>query len=180
MLNNKFVFEKLVEKFGETIIGYEENFDTIAIHADKEFNLKILQFLYDEEDLGFRFMTDLTAIHYPNNKGEELVVTYLLYNMKENFHVRLKFSLNIEEPNIYTASQIHPTANWLERECYDFYGVNFIGHPNLIRIMNVDEMDYFPQRKEFPLEDQTRTDKDDEMFGRGGNFNYGGFTVKEN
>ena len=59
-------------------------------------------------------------------------------------------------------------ANWMERETYDFYGVNFVGHPNLKRILNVDEMDYFPMRKEYPLEDQTRSDKDDEMFGRGG------------
>lgn len=177
MLNNKFVFDKLVEKFGDDIYGFEENFELISIYANKEFNLKILQYLYDQEDLGFKFMTDLTAIHYPNNVGEELVVTYLLYNMPKNFHIRLKFALNINEPNIYTASNIHPTANWLERECYDFYGVNFVGHPNLIRVMNVDEMDYFPMRKEFPLEDQTRTDKDDEMFGRGGNFNYGNMTI---
>ena len=177
MLDNKFVFEKLVEKFGEGIIGYEESFDLICIHAEKELNLKILQFLYDEENLGFKFMTDLTAIHYPNNVGEELVVTYLLYNMPKNFHIRLKFALDINKPDIYTASALHPTANWLERECYDFYGVNFVGHPNLIRVMNVDEMDYFPMRKEFPLEDQTRSDKDDEMFGRGGHFNFGNFTV---
>lgn len=177
MLDNKYVFDKLVAKFKETIIGYEESFGLITIHADKEFNLKILQFLYEEEDLAFRFMTDLTAIHYPNQKGEELVVTYLMYNMPKNFHIRLKFALDINRPDIYTASKLHPTANWLERECYDFFGVNFIGHPNLIRVMNVDEMDYFPMRKEFPLEDQTRKDKDDEMFGRGGNFNYGNFTV---
>ena len=177
MLNSKFVLDKLIEKFGESVFGYEEQFDQMAIFADKELNLKILQYLYDDEELGFRFMTDLTAIHYPDNKGEELVVTYLLYNMPKNFHIRLKFALDINEPNIYTASQLHPTANWLERECYDFYGVNFVGHPNLIRVMNVDEMDYFPMRKEFPLEDQTRTDKDDEMFGRGGHFNYGNFSV---
>ena len=48
-----------------------------------------------------------------------------------------------------------------------YFGINFVGHPNLKRILNVDEMDYFPMRKEFPLEDQTRIDKDDEMFGRG-------------
>lgn len=177
MLNSKFVLDKLIEKFGESVFGYEEQFDMMAIYADKELNLKILQFLYDEEDLAFRFMTDLTAIHYPNNKGEELVVTYLLYNMPKNFHIRLKFTLDINKPDIYTASQLHPTANWLERECYDFYGVNFVGHPNLIRVMNVDEMDYFPMRKEFPLEDQTRKDKDDEMFGRGGHFNFGKFSV---
>lgn len=177
MLNSKFVLDKLIEKFGESVFGYEEQFDLMAIYADKEFNLKILQFLYDEEDLAFRFLTDLTAIHYPNNKGEELVVTYLLYNMPKNFHIRLKFALDINKPDIYTASKLHPTANWLERECYDFYGVNFVGHPNLIRVMNVDEMDYFPMRKEFPLEDQTRADKDDEMFGRGGHFNFGKFSV---
>lgn len=177
MLDNQFVFKKLHEKFGEAIFGYEENFDLLAVYADNDFNLKILQFLYDEEDLAFRFMTDLTAIHYPKNKGEELVVTYLLYNMPKNFHVRLKFALDIKKPNIYTATSLHPTANWLERECYDFFGVNFIGHPNLIRIMNVDEMDYFPLRKEFPLEDQTRKDKDDDMFGRGGNFNLGKMNI---
>ena len=65
------------------------------------------------------------------------------------------------------------SANWMERETYDFYGVNFVGHPNLIRILNVDEMTYFPMRKEFPLEDQSRIDKDDEMFGRGGSTGFG-------
>ncbi len=56
----------------------------------------------------------------------------------------------------------------MERETYDFYGVNFVGHPNLKRILNVEEMEYFPLRKEYPLEDQKRIDKDDEMFGREG------------
>lgn len=178
MLDNKFVFQKLHQKFGESIIGYEENFDLMAVYADKNENLKILQYLYDDEELGFKFMTDLTAIHYPNNIGEELIVTYLLYNMRQNFHVRLKFALDIRKPDIFTASQLHPTANWQERECYDFFGVNFVGHPNLIRIMNVDEMDYFPLRKEFPLEDQTRRDKDDDMFGRNAErFNMGKLNI---
>ena len=54
----------------------------------------------------------------------------------------------------------------MERETYDFYGINFLGHPNLTRILNADEMDYHPMRKEYPMEDPTRMDKDDEMFGR--------------
>jgi NADH-quinone oxidoreductase subunit C len=73
----------------------------------------------------------------------------------------------VEKPDVFTASKLFESANWMERETYDFFGVNFIGHANLKRILNVDEMDYFPLRKEFPLEDQTRIDKDDEMFGRG-------------
>lgn len=177
MLDNKFVFEKLHQKFGDDIIGYEENFGLLVVYANREMNLKIIQYMYDEQELGFKFMTDLTAIHYPEHKGEELIITYLLYNMSKNFHVRLKFALDIKQPDIYTASALFPTANWLERECYDFFGVNFVGHPNLIRVMNVDEMDYFPLRKEFPLEDQTRKDKDDDMFGRGGHFNMGNLTI---
>ena len=55
--------------------------------------------------------------------------------------------------------------NWIWFSSF-FFGVNFVGHPDLRRVLNVDEMDYFPLRKEFPLEDQTRVDKDDEMFGR--------------
>ena len=63
-------------------------------------------------------------------------------------------------------SNVFPAANWMERETYDFFGVIFEGHPNLIRILNVEEMIMFPLRKEFPLEDQVREDKNDSMFGR--------------
>ena len=82
--------------------------------------------------------------------------------------MRLKVYVPIERPDVFTASKLFSAANWMERETYDFFGVNFIGHPNLTRILNVDEMDYFPMRKEYPMEDPTRRDKDDEMFGRGG------------
>ena len=84
-----------------------------------------------------------------------------------NDRLRYKVFTSIENTDVYTASKLFSAANWMERETYDFFGINFVGHPNLIRILNVDEMDYFPMRKEFPLEDQTRIDKDDEMFGRG-------------
>ena len=57
----------------------------------------------------------------------------------------------------------------MEREAYDFYGFRFKGHPNLKRILNVEDMDYFPMRKEYPVEDASRTDKNDGMFGRLGN-----------
>jgi NADH-quinone oxidoreductase subunit C len=80
--------------------------------------------------------------------------------------VRVKTFFDINKPEIPTATDIWAGANWMERETYDFYGVKFKGHPNLKRILNVDEMDIFPLRKEYPLEDQTRDDKSDKMFGR--------------
>lgn len=165
-MTNDFIIEKLKAEFGDEIFKYEELYDILTFHSDKELNLKILTFLKEHPELNFSYLNDLTAIHYPDNPGKELVVTYLLQNMMAGKRIRLKVSTDIKKPDVYTASALFATANWLEREAYDFFGVNFVGHPNLIRIMNVDEMDYFPLRKEFPLEDQTRIDKDDEMFGR--------------
>jgi NADH-quinone oxidoreductase subunit C len=145
----------------------------LTFESPKELNLKVLNFLYDDEELKFRFMTDLTAAHFPNDKGRELAVVYHLHNLADNIRIRFKVFTGIDKTDVYTATGLFSAANWMERETYDFYGINFVGHPNLKRILNVDEMDYFPMRKEFPLEDSTRIDKDDEMFGRGGTLGFG-------
>jgi NADH-quinone oxidoreductase subunit C len=165
-LSNDTIKQQLAEKFGEQLTNFEEPYGLLSFEAPKEMNLKVLQFLYDEPSLQFQFLTDLCAVHYPAGKGRELAVVYHLHNLKENVRIRFKVFTDISSPDIYTATNLFSAANWMERETYDFFGVNFIGHPNLKRILNVDEMDYFPMRKEFPLEDQGRVDKDDAMFGR--------------
>ncbi|QEC40734.1 NADH-quinone oxidoreductase subunit C [Pseudobacter ginsenosidimutans] len=167
MLNNDYIKQRLTEKFGEQVTNFEEPFGMLTFEAPKEINLKVLQFLYDDEGLQFRFLTDLQAVHYPDNTGRELAVVYHLHNLQANVRIRFKVYTNISSPDVFSATALYAAANWMERETYDFFGVNFVGHPNLKRILNVDEMDYFPMRKEFPLEDQTRIDKDDDMFGRG-------------
>ncbi len=172
-LTNDIVREKLKEKFGEQITDFTEPYGMLTFSVPKEINLKVLNFLYDSNDLKFRFLTDICAVHYPNNTGKELAVVYHLHNLEDNVRIRFKVFTESNQPDVYTATGLFSAANWMERETYDFYGVNFVGHPNLKRILNVDEMDYFPLRKEYPLEDQTRTDKDDEMFGRGGRTGFG-------
>ncbi len=169
-LSNEIIKDKLTEKFGDQLINWEEPYGMLTFTAPKELNLKILQFLFDDNELRFRFLTDLAAIHYPHRKGEELAVVYHLHNLVDNVRIRFKVFTDINKPDVFSATALYAAANWMERETYDFYGVNFIGHPNLIRVQNVEEMEYFPQRKEYPLEDQSRIDKDDEMFGRGGPF----------
>jgi NADH-quinone oxidoreductase subunit C len=166
-LTNDRIKERLVEKFGEQVSAFSEPYGMLTFEAPKELNLKVLNFLYDDDELKFRFLTDLQAVHYPDNKGRELAVVYHLHNLVDNVRIRFKVFSDINIPDVYTATGLFSGANWMERETYDFFGVNFVGHPNMKRILNVDEMDYFPMRKEFPLEDQTRVDKDDEMFGRG-------------
>lgn len=166
MLTNEIVKNKLIEKFGEQVSNFSEPYGMLTFDASNDINLKLLTFLHDDPELEFTFLNDLTAVHYPDHKGKELAVVYLLQNIKASLRIRCKVYASIEKPDVYTATGVYSTANWLEREAYDFFGVNFVGHPNLIRIMNVDEMDYHPLRKEYPAEDQTRIDKDDAMFGR--------------
>jgi len=166
MLTNERIKQRLTEKFGDQVTAFSEPYGMLTFEAPKEMNLKVLNYLYDDEELKFRFLTDLQAVHYPDEKGRELAVVYHLHNLADNLRIRFKVFTDINMPDVYTATGLFSSANWMERETYDFFGVNFVGHPNLKRILNVDEMDYFPMRKEFPLEDQTRIDKDDEMFGR--------------
>lgn len=163
-LSNDTIKEKLSEKLGEAIGNFEEPYGMLSFEIKSDQNLKVLNLLHDE--MGFTFLTDITAVHFPDRKGEELSVVYHLHNLVENVRIRFRLFVPSAKPDVYTATGVFSSANWMERETYDFFGINFVGHPNLKRILNVDEMDYFPLRKEFPLEDQTRIDKDDEMFGR--------------
>ncbi len=166
-LTYEIIEQMLKEKFSDQVNGFVISYGMLEFEAPKEMNLKVLNFLYDDPALQFQFLTDLTGVHYPDQPGRELAVVYHLHNLKENVRLRFKVFSAIQQPDVYTATGLFASANWMERETYDFFGVNFVGHPNLKRILNVDEMDYFPLRKEYPLEDQTRIDKDDEMFGRG-------------
>ncbi len=130
---------------------------------------ELLKFLRDDEVLNFHFLTTLCGIHYPDDKGRELCVMYQLHNWPKNIRLRVKTFLPLDEPHIATVTDLWATADWMERETYDFFGVVFDGHPNLKRILNVEDLEVFPLRKEYRLEDGTRTDKDDRFFGRTGN-----------
>ena len=163
-LTNETIQAQLKAKFADQVYSFSTEPDMLSFESPAAFNLKVMQFLFDE--LGFSFLTDLCGVNYPEKSGAELVVVYHLHNLIENVRIRYSISVPVAQPDVFTASKLFEAANWMERETYDFFGINFIGHPNLKRILNVEEMDYFPMRKEFPLEDQTRIDKDDEMFGR--------------
>lgn len=165
-LTNEIIKQRLTDKFADQLTNWQEPYGMLTFTGPKDLNIKVLQYLFDDELLRFRFLTDLQAVHYPGSKGAELAIVYHLHNLVDNIRIRFKVFTTTEKPDVFTATALYEAANFMERETYDFYGVNFVGHPNLIRILNVDEMDYFPMRKEFPLEEQTRIDKDDAMFGR--------------
>ncbi len=159
--------EKLEATFGENVYNFQQERDIFSFEMTADKNTAVILFLKNDPDLRFHFLTDLCGVHYPDNEpNKQFAIVYHLHNWYENKRIRIKAFINGLNPEIKTVSNIFPCSNWMERETYDFYGVNFIGHPQLKRILNMDEMISFPMRKEFPMEDAGRTDKDDRFFGR--------------
>ena len=166
-LENTQIQDKVTETFGESVMHFRQEKDIFTFEVSSDKITALVLFLKNEETLNFHFLTDVCGIHYPDSPvNEQFAVVYHLHNWIENKRIRIKSFINGENPEIKTISNIFLSANWMERETYDFFGINFIGHPQLKRILNMDEMISFPMRKEFPLEDSGRTDKDDRFFGR--------------
>lgn len=158
------VISKLTNKFGGVILNHELLDDMLCITVSKESIQDIFLFMRDDQELQYNFLTTLCGMHYPETN--QLGVVYHIHSFTNNHRIRIKTATEVEKPYISSITSIWPAANWQERETFDFFGIIFDGHPNLKRILNVDDMTAFPLRKDFPLEDQTREDKDDSMFGR--------------
>jgi NADH-quinone oxidoreductase subunit C len=165
-LTNELLIQKLQAKFGDQVFDIQEPYGLVTVTTTRENIIPILQALYDDEMMQFQFLTTMCGIHYPENKGQELGVIYHVHSLTHNVRLRIKIFFSEDDAVVPTATNLYATANWMERETWDFYGIRFEGHPNLIRILNVEEMEVFPMRKEFPLEDQTREDKINTFFGR--------------
>lgn len=158
--------EKLEQKFGNNVLNFGFQKDIFSLEATPEVIHEVIQFLKEDAAFNFHFLTDLCGVHFPeNDEQHQFSVVYHLHNWVENVRVRVRTFLT-ENPEVDTITDLFLTANWMERETWDFYGINFKGHPQLKRILNMDEMVSHPMRKEFPMEDSGRTDKDDRFFGR--------------
>jgi len=160
------VQDKLKAQFGEVLISSELLYDYPVFTIKSDSICDVVRFLYNDEELAFQYLTTLAGLHYPNNRGHELGVMYQLHNLPKNLRIRIKIFFSINHPVVPTITPVFSAANWMERQEFDFFGIIFSGHPNLKRILNMEDMTYHPMRKEYPLEDGTREDKDDKMFGR--------------
>ncbi|GHV15942.1 NADH-quinone oxidoreductase subunit C [Bacteroidia bacterium] len=158
---------KIIEKFDSEAFSFRMEQDILTFEVSPSVIKDVIRFMKDDEALRFNFLTDLCGVHYPDNaKDAQFAVVYLLHNWIDNVRVRVKTFLNGEAPEVDSVVEVFAAANWMERETYDFYGINFVGHPNQKRILNDEGMVSFPMRKDHPLEDAGRTDKDDRFFGR--------------
>ncbi len=161
---NEEVANQLSLKFGEKVSLLNETSDLPNYQTSREDIIEVLNYLKSSQ-LQFNFLTDITAVHYPERE-QKFAIVYHLHSFTNNIRIRVKVFLDENDVHIPTATTIWDGANWMERETYDYFGIQFDGHPDLRRILNVDDMTAFPMRKEFPLEDPNRVDKKDYFFGR--------------
>ncbi len=164
-ISNQEVLQKLTASFVDKISVPAEPFGLLTFETEKENIIEVLTFLKEDKELRYNYLTDITGIHYPDT-NRPIGVIYHLHSLTNNVRIRIKVFLEEFSCKIPTATTLWQGANWMERETYDFFGVEFEGHPNLVRILNVDDMTVFPMRKEYPLEDPNRVDKKDFFFGR--------------
>jgi NADH-quinone oxidoreductase subunit C len=163
-ITNEDLIKLLGDKFGSKITGVNEPYGLLTFETTKDVIIDVLGFLKESAGSGFNFLTDITAVHYPERN--HIAVVYHLHNMVDKIRVRIKVFIHEQTPTIPTATVLWNGANWMERETYDFFGVKFEGHPDLRRILNMDELNVHPMLKQYPLEDPNRVDKKDEYFGR--------------
>jgi len=112
--------------------------------------LEAMRFLRDDPASSFDYLSDLTATDWPP-RAERFDVVYCLYSTRHRHRVRVKARVAESQP-LPSVTGLWPAANWLEREVYDMFGVNFTGHPDRRRILMPEDWQGFPQRKDYPLE----------------------------
>jgi NADH-quinone oxidoreductase subunit C len=164
-ITNEELLNSIKGKFENDVTSVGEPFGLLTLETSREKIIDLLTFLKTDAALQFIYLTDITAIHYPEAE-KQIAIVYHLHSLVNNVRIRIKIFVADGDVIVPTATGLWNGANWMERETYDFYGVNFDGHPDLRRILNVDDMTVFPMRKEYPLEDPNRVDKRDYFFGR--------------
>ena len=141
----KIVNSELTSKIKKTSILFDE----LLIETDENELLNVIQFLKSNNKLKFRQLIDIAGVDYPEDE-KRFKLIYLLLSHENN--LRLKVQINFEvAKKIPTLTKIFPSANWMEREVFDLYGIEFIDHPDLRRILTDYNFEGFPLRKDFPL-----------------------------
>jgi len=141
----KLVNSELTSKIKKTTITFNE----LSIDTNEEELINVILFLKSHDKLKFRQLIDIAGVDYPQEE-KRFSLVYLLLSHEKN--IRIKVSINFEiDKKIPTVTKIYPSANWMEREVFDMYGIEFTEHPDLRRILTDYDFEGYPLRKDFPL-----------------------------
>ena len=145
----KLINSELTTKINNSIIKH----DNLKLFIDEEDLIEVLIFLKNNEKTKFRQLIDITAVDYPEKEKRFKIIYFLLSHEK---NVRASIEYEIKENHIIPSiTSIYPSANWMEREVFDMYGVSFKDHPDLRRILTDYNFEGHPLRKDFPLTGHT-------------------------
>ena len=131
----------------------EINFDQLFIDIDIEYLTSTILFLKTNGKCRFKQLIDITAVDFPEEE-KRFKIIYLLLSHENNFRIVINISID-EKTTIPSITKIFPSANWMEREVFDMYGITFLDHPDLRRILTDYGFEGYPLRKDFPLTGHT-------------------------
>ena len=132
-----------------TVKKSQINFDQLFIDVEVEDIISTILFLKTNQKCKFKQLIDITAVDYPQRE-KRFKIIYLLLTHENNLRIVININID-EEINVPSITKIFPSANWMEREVFDMYGISFKDHPDLRRILTDYGFDGYPLRKDFPL-----------------------------
>jgi len=165
VLSSQLILDTLNSRFPGKILFADSPYEMLTLTVSLDAIKEVIGFLYSDADMEFQFLVTCCGMHFPD-EPKRFSMVYHVQNLEKNFRLRLKTYTNEDPPVFPSLTDIFKGAGWMERETYDFFGFRFTGHSDLRRILNMDDLEGWPMRKELPLEDPFRRDKDDKMFGR--------------
>jgi NADH-quinone oxidoreductase subunit C len=140
--------EKIKARFGVEILNAQNEHDEETFTIDRERAFDFFRALHDEPEFEFNFLSDLTAVDWFERKPRFDVV-YQLNSLTRGHRIRVKIGVDGTEPWVKSVAGIWGAADWLERECFDMFGIDFKGHPDLRRILMYDSFEGYPLRKDY-------------------------------
>ena len=141
----KIINSELTSKIKKTSILYNE----LLIETEDNELISVILFLKSNDKLKFRQLIDIAGIDYPEEE-KRFKLVYLLLSHEKNLRIKIQINLELKK-KIPTLTKIFPSANWMEREVFDMYGIEFLDHPDLRRILTDYNFEGYPLRKDFPL-----------------------------
>lgn len=153
MAENNRAVVKLKERYADALLDYKEHRGEVTVTVKKEQILEVLKCL--KEELRYNFLTDVTAVDYLGQDPRFMVV-YHLMSIPNKDRIRVKAPLTESDCSIDSATALWNSADWVEREAYDMFGIEFKNHPNLVRILMTDDWVGHPLRKDYPLQGPDR------------------------
>jgi NADH-quinone oxidoreductase subunit C len=145
------LLRRLLDHHGGAVRATHAQFGDATALVDKERLVEVMRFLRDDPELAFEMLTDLTCVDYLG-ETPRFEMVYHLYSVAKNHRLRIKARVPEAACEIDTLCPVWPSANWMEREVWDLYGVRFTGHPDLRRLLLYEEFQGHPLRKDYPKE----------------------------